>query len=98
MQISVLEYLEQTARAMPEKTAFADESGALTFARLREAARAVGSALEDFAVWLAYSWVWLAVIAAVAVIVIRIVRRRGGGMKKLLTKVKAQKQDTEAKE
>lgn len=47
MQISVLEYLEQTARAMPEKTAFADESGALTFARLREAARAVGSALAE---------------------------------------------------
>lgn len=60
--------------------------------------RAVGSALEDFAVWLAYSWVWLAVIAAAAVIVIRIVRRRGGGKKKLLQKGKAQKEDTEAKE
>ena len=60
--------------------------------------RAVGSALEDFAVWLAYSWVWLAVIAAAAVIVIRIVRRRGGGKKKLPQKSKAQKEDTEAKE
>ncbi len=60
--------------------------------------RAVGSALEDFAVWLAYSWVWLAVIAAVIVIVIRIVRRRGGGKKKLLHKGKAQKEDAEAKE
>ncbi len=60
--------------------------------------RAVGSALEDFAVWLAYSWVWLAVIAAAAVIVIRIVRRRGGGKKKLPQKGKAQKEDTEAKE
>lgn len=60
--------------------------------------RAVGSALEDFAVWLAYSWVWLAVIAAVIVIVIRIVRRRGGGKKKLLQKGKAQKEDAEAKE
>ena len=60
--------------------------------------RAVGSALEDFAVWLAYSWVWLAVIAAVIVIVIRIVRRRGGGKKKLPQKGKAQKEDTEAKE
>lgn len=60
--------------------------------------RAVGSALEDFAVWLAYSWVWLAVIVAAAVIVIRIVRRRGGGKKKLLQKGKAQKEDTEAKE
>lgn len=60
--------------------------------------RAVGSALEDFAVWLAYSWVWLAVIAAVIVVVIRIVRRRGGGKKKLLQKGKAQKEDAEAKE
>ena len=60
--------------------------------------RAVGSALEDFAVWLAYSWVWLAVIAAAAVSVIRIVRRRGGGKKKLPQKGKAQKEDTEAKE
>ena len=60
--------------------------------------RAVGSALEDFAVWLAYSWVWLAVIAAAAVIVIRIVRRRGGGKKKLPQKSKAQKEDAEAKE
>lgn len=60
--------------------------------------RAVGSALEDFAVWLAYSWVWLAVIAAVIVVVIRIVRRRGGGKKKLPQKGKAQKEDAEAKE
>ena len=59
---------------------------------------ATGQALEDFAVWLAYSWVWLAVIAAAAVIVIRIVRRRGGGEKKLPHKGKAQKEDTEAKE
>ena len=59
---------------------------------------AVGSALEDFAVWLAYSWVWLAVIAAVIVVVIRIVRRRGGGKKKLPQKGKAQKEDAEAKE
>ena len=60
--------------------------------------RAVGSALEDFAVWLAYSWVWLAVIAAVIVVVIRIVRRRGGGKKKLLHKGTAQNEDAEAKE
>ena len=60
--------------------------------------RAVGSALEDFAVWLAYSWVWLAVIAAVIVVSIRTVRRRGGGKKKLLHKGKAQKEDAEAKE
>ena len=43
--------------------------------------RAVGSALEDFAVWLAYSWVWLLVIAAVIVVVVRVVRRKSGGKK-----------------
>ena len=39
--------------------------------------RGVGSALEDFAMWLAYSWVWLLLIAAAAVVVLRIARRRG---------------------
>ena len=43
--------------------------------------RAVGSALEDFAVWLAYSWVWLAVLAVVVVVVIRVVRHRKSGEK-----------------
>lgn len=39
--------------------------------------RSVGSALEDFAMWLAYSWVWLLLLAAAAVVIVRIVRRRG---------------------
>ncbi len=39
--------------------------------------RSVGSALEDFAMWLAYSWVWLLLLAAAAVVVVRIARRRG---------------------
>ena len=59
--------------------------------------RAVGSALEDFAVWLAYSWVWLLVIAAVVVVIVRVVRRKGGG-KKLSFKRKAKEENTEPKE
>ena len=59
--------------------------------------KAVGNALENFAVWLAYSWVWLLVIAAVIVVVVRIVRRKGGG-KKLSLKRKAKNENTEPKE
>ena len=59
--------------------------------------KAVGNALENFAVWLAYSWVWLLVIAAVIVVVVRLVRRKGGG-KKLSLKRKAKNENTEPKE
>ena len=59
--------------------------------------RAVGSALEDFAVWLAYSWVWLLVIAAVIVVVVRVVRRKSGG-KKFSLKRKGKDVDAETKE
>ena len=59
--------------------------------------KAVGNALENFAVWLAYSWVWLLVIVAVIVVVVRIVRRKGGG-KKLSLKRKAKSENTEPKE
>ena len=59
--------------------------------------KAVGNALEDFAVWLAYSWVWLVVIAAVIVVVVRLVRRKGGG-KKFSLKRKAKSENTEPKE
>lgn len=59
--------------------------------------RAVGSALEDFAVWLAYSWVWLLVIAAVIVVVVRVVRRKSGG-KKFPLKRKGKGADAETKE
>ena len=59
--------------------------------------KAVGNALEDFAVWLAYSWVWLLVIAAVIVVVVRLVRRKGGG-KKFSLKRKAKEENTEPKE
>ena len=59
--------------------------------------RAVGSALEDFAVWLAYSWVWLLVIAAVIVVIVRVLRRKSGG-KKLSLKWQAKEDNTEPKE
>ena len=59
--------------------------------------RAVGSALEDFAVWLAYSWVWLAVIAAVIVVIVRVMRRKSGG-KKFFLKRKGKDADAETKE
>ena len=59
--------------------------------------RAVGSALEDFAVWLAYSWVWLLVIAAVIVVIVRVMRRKSGG-KKFFLKRKGKDADAEAKE
>ena len=59
--------------------------------------QAVGSALEDFAVWLAYSWVWLAVIAAVIVVIVRVMRRKSGG-KKFSLKRKGKDADAETKE
>ena len=59
--------------------------------------RAVGSALEDFAVWLAYSWVWLLVIAAVIVVIVRVMRRKSGG-KKFFLKRKGKDADAETKE
>ena len=42
---SVLEYLEQSAARLPDKAAFADETGHITFAQLRDAARRVGTDL-----------------------------------------------------
>lgn len=59
--------------------------------------RAVGSALEDFAVWLAYSWVWLAVIAAVIVVSIRLIRRKRSG-KKFSLRHKGKEQPPKAEE
>ena len=60
--------------------------------------RAVGNALEDFAVWLAYSWVWLLVIAAAVVAAVRIMRRKSGGKKLFLKLKKATAEDAEPKE
>ena len=39
--------------------------------------RSVAYALEDFAMWLAYSWVWLVVIAAVVVVIVRVIKKKG---------------------
>lgn len=60
--------------------------------------KSVGNALEDFAVWLAYSWFWLLVIAAVIVVIVRVARRKGGGKKFSLKRKKAKAEDTEPKE
>ena len=45
MQTNVLEYLEQTVPRVPDKVAFADENGELTFAEISNNAKAIGSAL-----------------------------------------------------
>lgn len=46
MQITnILEYLEQTVKTVPEKTAFADENSSFTFQRLYNESRSVGSVL-----------------------------------------------------
>lgn len=59
--------------------------------------KAVGGTLEDLAVWIAYSWVWLVVLAVVIVVIVRIVRRKGAG-KKFSLKRKAKSESTEPKE
>jgi hypothetical protein len=56
------------------------ETAPLTFGQrivsaFREGLRDFGDALEDFAEWLAYSWLTLLVIAAVVVVIVRLVRR-----------------------
>ena len=45
MQINVLEYLERTALRFPQKTAFADDDGALSFSQLQARAQGLGSLL-----------------------------------------------------
>ena len=45
MQKNVLEYLEETARRLPDKTAFADGKGRLTFRELLDCAQRGGTAL-----------------------------------------------------
>lgn len=39
--------------------------------------KSVGNFFEDLLVWLAYSWIWLAVIAVIVVVVVRIVKKKG---------------------
>ncbi len=45
---SVLEYLEASARRFPDRTAFADETGACTFAELERDARLIGTRLAAY--------------------------------------------------
>ena len=45
MMKNILEYLEATATAVPEKTAFSDGKSDLSFGELQRASRAIGSAL-----------------------------------------------------
>lgn len=39
--------------------------------------KSVGNFFEDLLVWLAYSWIWLAVIAVIVVVVVRIIKKKG---------------------
>ena len=45
MKTLILDYLEETAARLPDKTAFADPDTSVTFAELERGARAVASAL-----------------------------------------------------
>ena len=49
MKANMLEYLEETARRLPDKTAFYDDHEKTTFAALLETARSVGSRLAEAA-------------------------------------------------
>lgn len=57
--------------------------------------KAVGKTLEDFAVWLAYSWVWLVVLAAIVVVVVRLIRAKRGGKKLFSRRKKTENGSTE---
>ena len=48
MKTSILEYLEESARKYPDKTAFADEHTSCTFKELEQTARRAGTALAKY--------------------------------------------------
>lgn len=48
MKTSILEYLEDSSKRLPDKTAFADEHSSCTFRELETAARRTGSALAKY--------------------------------------------------
>ena len=45
MQRNILEYLEETVRKYPDKTAFANESMGMTFQEVSDASRSIGTCL-----------------------------------------------------
>ena len=56
--------------------------------------KSIGRTAQNFAVWLAYSWFWLAVIIVIVIVVIRTIRRRKNGKPIFRLKKKA-KEPTE---
>lgn len=56
--------------------------------------KSIGRTAQNFAVWLAYSWFWLLVIAVIVIVVIRTIRRRKNGKPLFRLKKKA-KSDSE---
>jgi amino acid adenylation domain-containing protein len=51
LQINILEYLEQTVKRLPDKTAYADEQEKLSFLEVYDRARAIGSYLSGKGVY-----------------------------------------------
>lgn len=47
MQKNVLEYLEESARRYPDKVAFSDENGEITFSKLLDSSKKIGSAIAE---------------------------------------------------
>ena len=48
MKTSIQEYLEESARKYPDKTAFADEHTSCTFKELEQTARRIGTAIAKY--------------------------------------------------
>lgn len=51
MQTNVLEYLEETVKRLPDKMAFADHEGSLTFKDFYNLCKSVGSAVNGFGIY-----------------------------------------------
>lgn len=58
--------------------------------------KSIGRAAQNFAVWLAYSWFWIAVIIVIVIVVVRLIRRRKSGKTFSLRRKKKAKGDTPA--
>ena len=53
-----------------------DSFGSRLAASFTSGLRSFGSGMEDFAVWLAYSWLWLVILAVILLVCFRIARSR----------------------